>query len=88
MFWMKVVNVINLEYEKSSPDGKPTVMVDAINHALHEEMERNNKIYVFGEDVAGDKGGVFSATKNLTNKFGDDRVFNSRLLKQALRALA
>lgn len=73
-----------LEFEKSKPDGKPTVMVDAINHALHEEMERNNKIYVFGEDVAGNKGGVFSATKNLTSKFGEERVFNSPLAEASI----
>jgi 2-oxoisovalerate dehydrogenase E1 component len=73
-----------LEFEKSQPDGKPTVMVDAINHALHEELERNNKIYVFGEDVAGNKGGVFSATKNLTSKFGVERVFNSPLAEASI----
>ena len=42
------------------------VMVDAINHALHEEIERNDKIYLFGEDVADAKGGVFTATKGLS----------------------
>ncbi|MBL1215585.1 MAG: tungsten formylmethanofuran dehydrogenase [Ignavibacteriae bacterium] len=73
-----------LEFEKSQPEGKPTVMVDAINHALHEELERNNKIYVFGEDVAGNKGGVFSATKNLTSKFGVERVFNSPLAEASI----
>ncbi|RMD50871.1 MAG: tungsten formylmethanofuran dehydrogenase, partial [Ignavibacteria bacterium] len=55
-----------LVYEKSEPKGKPTVMVDAINHALREEMERNDKIYIFGEDVADKKGGVFTATKGLS----------------------
>ncbi|GAB1348887.1 hypothetical protein MASR1M107_11000 [Ignavibacteriales bacterium] len=53
----------SLEYEKSNPSGKSIVMVDAINHALLEEMEVNDKIYVFGEDIADGKGGVFTATK-------------------------
>ncbi len=75
-----------LEYEKqdSEKTGKNIVMVDAINHALHEEMERNDKIHVFGEDVADKKGGVFTATKNLSTKFGDERVFNSPLAEASI----
>ena len=77
-----------LEYEKSKPSGKPIVMVDAINHALHEEMEFNDKIYVFGEDVADSKGGVFTATKGLSTKFGFDRVFNSPLAEASIVGVA
>lgn len=77
-----------LEYEKSKPDGKPIVMVDAINHAMHEEMQRNKNIYVFGEDVADNKGGVFTATKNLTNKFGEERVFNSPLAEASIAGVS
>lgn len=73
-----------LPYEKSKPDGKPIVMVDAINHALKEEMERNDKIYVFGEDVADGKGGVFTATKGLSTIYGNDRVFNSPLAEASI----
>jgi 2-oxoisovalerate dehydrogenase E1 component len=72
------------DYEKTAPAGSPIVMVDAINHALHEEMERNEKIYVFGEDIADNKGGVFTATKGLTNKFGEERVFNSPLAEASI----
>ena len=78
----------NLEYEKNIPSGKKIVMVDAINHALHEEMERNDKIYVFGEDIADSKGGVFTATKGLSTKFGDDRVFNSPLAEASIVGVA
>jgi len=78
----------SLEYEKGNFDGKPIVMVDAINHALREEMEKNNKIYVFGEDVADGKGGVFTATKSLSTKFGDDRVFNSPLAEASIAGVA
>ncbi len=78
----------SFEYEKSKPSGKPVVMVDAINHALHEEMERNNKIYVFGEDVADTKGGVFTATKGLSTKFGSERVFNSPLAEASIIGVA
>ncbi|MGE5400309.1 MAG: thiamine pyrophosphate-dependent enzyme [Ignavibacteriales bacterium] len=77
-----------LAYEKSKPEGKPVVLVDAVNHALREEMERNNKIYLFGEDVADDKGGVFSATKGLSTQFGNARVFNSPLAEASIVGVA
>ncbi len=78
----------NLEYEKNEPAGKPIVMVDAINHALHEEMALNNKMYIFGEDIADGKGGVFTATKGLSTKYGNDRVFNSPLAEASIMGVA
>jgi 2-oxoisovalerate dehydrogenase E1 component len=75
---------LGLEFEKSEPAGDPIVMVDAINHALHEEMERNEMVIVYGEDVAGGKGGVFTATRDLTDKFGTDRCFNSPLAEASI----
>lgn len=64
--------------------GERVVMVDAINHALHEEMERDEKMVVYGEDVADPKGGVFTATRGLTKKFGPERVFNSPLAEASI----
>ncbi|MER3522946.1 MAG: tungsten formylmethanofuran dehydrogenase [Ignavibacteria bacterium] len=64
--------------------GPNVVMVDAINHALAEEMAYNPKMVIYGEDVAGNKGGVFTATKGLTAKFGEDRVFNSPLAEASI----
>ncbi len=78
----------SLEYEKGNIDGKPIVLVDAINHALREEMELNDKIHVFGEDVADGKGGVFTATKGLSTRFGDERVFNSPLAEASIEGVA
>ena len=60
------------------------VLVDAINHAMSEEMDINEKIIVYGEDIADPKGGVFTATKGLTDKFGKDRVFNSPLAEASI----
>ena len=77
-----------LEYEKITHEGKPIVLVDAINHALREEMDRNNKIYIFGEDVADGKGGVFTATKGLSTAFGNERVFNSPLAEASITGVA
>jgi 2-oxoisovalerate dehydrogenase E1 component len=77
-----------LEYEKTTPAGPKIVMVDAINHALHEELEYNKKIFVFGEDIADSKGGVFTATKGLSTKFGNQRVFNSPLAEASIIGVA
>ena len=75
---------LGLDYESSEPAGEPIVLVDAINHALHEEMERNDRVIVYGEDVGGGKGGVFTATKDLTSRFGEDRCFNSPLAEASI----
>ncbi len=73
-----------LEYETPGPSGELVVMVDAINHALDEEMARNEKVLVYGEDVGGGKGGVFTATRGLTEKHGADRCFNSPLAEASI----
>ena len=78
----------SLDYEKNNPAGDKIVMVDAINHALHEEMKRNKDMYIFGEDIADMKGGVFTATKGLSTNFGDDRVFNSPLAEASILGVA
>lgn len=60
------------------------VFIDAINKALRDEMELNEKVYVFGEDVAGGKGGVFKATRDLTKLFGEERCFNTQLAEASI----
>ncbi len=70
--------------QEPSKTGERVVMVDAINHALHEEMERDDRILVYGEDVADPKGGVFTATKGLTSRFGHERAFNSPLAEASI----
>src|SRR3989339_446875 len=79
----------NLNYSKSEPkEGNNAVLVDAVNHALHEEMKHNPKMLIFGQDIADPKGGVFTATKGLSKTFGNDRVFNSPLAEASIAGVA
>lgn len=63
---------------------QPLVLVDAVNQALREEMSRDERVIVYGEDVAGDKGGVFTATRGLTDAFGSRRCFNAQLAENSI----
>ncbi len=69
-------------------EGEDTNMITAVNVALHEIMEANPDVVVFGEDVGGRKGGVFKATERLTEKFGDERCFNSPLAEASIIGVA
>ncbi|RTR25734.1 alpha-ketoacid dehydrogenase subunit beta [Deinococcus radiophilus] len=58
-------------------------LIGAITEALDEELARDKRVLVFGEDV-GPRGGVFMATAGLTEKHGLDRVFNTPLSEAAI----
>ncbi len=64
--------------------GDEVFIVDALNHALDEELARNPDTCIFGEDVAHGKGGVFTVTAGLTAKYGASRVFNSQLAESSI----
>ncbi|HEX5430766.1 MAG TPA: thiamine pyrophosphate-dependent enzyme, partial [Bryobacteraceae bacterium] len=66
---------------------EPVAMIDAINHGLREEMERNPKIVMWGEDIADPKGGVFGVTRGLSSAF-PDRAGNSPLAEASIVGVA
>jgi pyruvate/2-oxoglutarate/acetoin dehydrogenase E1 component len=58
-------------------------IVQAVNRALRQEMERNPNVVVLGEDVGRD-GGVFRVTEGLLEKFGDERVIDTPLSESGI----
>ena len=68
-------------------DTQVMTMLEAINHTLHQEMARDERVVVFGEDV-GLNGGVFRATEGLQAEFGEDRVVDTVLAEGVIAGTA
>ncbi len=62
-------------------------IVEAVNEALKDEMKEDKNVIAYGEDV-GEDGGVFRATKDLQEEFGQDRIFSSPLAESGIAGTA
>jgi 2-oxoisovalerate dehydrogenase E1 component len=60
------------------PEGRePVIMVDAALHAVNEILKKNDNAILYGQDVGKRLGGVFREAATLTQKYGEERVFNT-----------
>ena len=65
------------------PSGEPTTLLDAITAALDEEMERDDRVFLLGEDI-GAFGGAFKVTAGLEAKYGTRRVVDTPIAESAI----
>jgi pyruvate dehydrogenase E1 component beta subunit len=75
---------------ESRADMREMTYVEAINEALIEEMERDERVFIFGEDITigYGGGGMFGATRELADRFGLDRVIDTPLSEVAIAGAA
>jgi pyruvate dehydrogenase E1 component beta subunit len=81
-----------VQYEKQKEQADKTgfvelTMIEAMNMAFDEEMERDDKVMILGEDVGRD-GGIFRLTDGLYDKYGRDRVFDTPISEMAIAGAA
>jgi pyruvate/2-oxoglutarate/acetoin dehydrogenase E1 component len=70
-----------------SPEGQLEFRA-AIREAIIEEMERDESVVFFGEDIAAEQGGVFAVTPRIQERFGADRVFDTPISELAITGAA
>jgi 2-oxoisovalerate dehydrogenase E1 component len=69
--------------EPGEPEGEPVTFLDAIAQGLDEEMDRDERVFVWGEDV-GVFGGAFKVTKGLFEKYGPMRVIDTPIAESTI----
>ena len=66
---------------------RKTTYIQAINEAMKEEMRRDERVYLMGEDI-GHYGGLFRVTRNLMEEFGERRVIDTPISEQGFIGMA
>jgi pyruvate dehydrogenase E1 component beta subunit len=76
--------------DKEVKQSREISYAEALNEALREEMERDDTVFLLGEDIAqwGEGGGVFSVTKGLADLFGPERVRDTPISEEGIVAAA
>ncbi|GAA4840765.1 thiamine pyrophosphate-dependent enzyme [Saccharopolyspora rosea] len=74
-------------FDRAPESEGPLTLAQAINRSLAEELGRDERVLVFGEDVAR-KGGVYGVTRGLRKTFGGTRVFDTLLDEQSILGTA
>jgi pyruvate/2-oxoglutarate/acetoin dehydrogenase E1 component len=78
-----------VETQQAPPGTRVLTYAEALNEALREEMRRDPRVFVMGEDVAvWGGGGVFGVTRGLVEEFGPERVRDTPISEEAIAALA
>jgi hypothetical protein len=87
-------STFSTDFNQRSPLMPQLTMRDALNQALHQEMERDERVIVLGEDVSGGaggtsgqreaSGGIFGVTKGLLPRFGEGRVIDTPISESAI----
>ena len=66
---------------------RKTTYIQAINEAIREEMRRDERVFLIGEDI-GAYGGLFRVTRNLMDEFGERRVIDTPISEQGFMGMA
>ncbi len=75
-------------YPEPAVVGPEVNLITGINRAIADVMAAHPETVVFGEDVSGAKGGVFKATQGISDRFGEDRCFNTPISESLIVGLA
>src|ERR1700681_2395949 len=87
MHTMTTLHQTGAAQHDTPPAGRTLTVIEAVREALREEMERDERVIVLGEDV-GTLGGVFRATDGLLAQFGPARVVDTPMMELGIAGLA
>ena len=89
--WAEIEGAITAPHdatpERNLPASRPLSMTEAIAEALQQEMERDERVFLIGEDVAR-IGGIFGCSRGLLERYGPERVRDTPISEQAIAASA
>ncbi|RLG76419.1 MAG: dehydrogenase [Thermoprotei archaeon] len=79
------LTLLSIKDAEKAANMRTITYAKAINEALHEEMEKDDRIFILGEDIRW--GGVYRVTEGLLERFGPERVINTPIAEEAITGL-